>query len=927
MADAYASMTDLKADSSLVYGVDYVFSTVNNPFSTVAVTAVHGGNIERGTSELADLIRELGNYNYYSFDVLRTTNASDLHVTSTHYDEPLVLNMMAACEKVIGCHGKSGTDETVYVGGLDKALRNAVWTKLTAAGFDCEVSPSGIAGLEPDNITNRTKTGGGVQLEITTELRKSFFVDKDWTNRSRDNWTQRIYDFATAVYEAVEESFPKTQMDTGTSYKLDLKGNLDYGKGFKADLFEDVNAVQADIDANRNNWTDAYSTVQNWKGASENGKVTVYGGMLTAGSVIADRLAIGNFENAYQNGTFELGTLGWKAASAWSVINDNTVAFGGNYYAKGVWGGASSVSFYDQKEIIVKEGDKWYWEGLFKTDLATTTKTRTMLIKLIDKAGVETFIIKEETLTTSWQKFSYTFDIPAGTVKMVLGLSVKSGQPAGFSTLVDSVFAKKMLTGELVVDGTISGAAIKAGTMSWDKGYGGTLQLGGSNNQAGYLVVVDANGDIAVELNGISDTGAFYSGFQDVTAETIYASESIKAPNIVECTTAPINLYVDPINGNDSNDGSGWSSPLQSIQKAVDLLPQILVHDVRIQIHYDNGKNIYENVLIQGFTGNGILTIDFQNLSNVVYGGFKYMYNTVNCVMNKGKIISTSSANPVYCEGTARFATTGGTIFDAKGLAAYAIMISNGYGDLRDGEFYNGTNSCILAGYGGRIDVVNCKGSGSPYGMRAYRSSFIGGSGTAPTGTTANSNQWEGGLIQGTWTYPTATAPTTPAATTYTTVTVTADTGNSWRENYGGQWYGGNVRQGKYSGYGRYYGFWFFGTKLDQFNGKTITKVRVWAQRYNGGGASASQNARFIAHSYASQPSSSAEPSIYGGKSTATAATAGFKWGEGKWIDVTGTFKNVINQSTVKGLGLWVYADSPYMIFNNNLKIEVTYSS
>src|SRR5690349_20129265 len=133
MADKYASMTDLLNDPANVEGVHYTLTSVDNPFSEVAVTAVHGGHIERGTSELADLIREMGNYNYFSFDVLASP-ASDFHVTSTHYDEPTVLNMMTRCKKVVGCHGKSGTDLTVYVGGLDAPLRNAIWTKLTDAG-------------------------------------------------------------------------------------------------------------------------------------------------------------------------------------------------------------------------------------------------------------------------------------------------------------------------------------------------------------------------------------------------------------------------------------------------------------------------------------------------------------------------------------------------------------------------------------------------------------------------------------------------------------------------------------------------------------------------------------------------------------------------------------------------------------------------
>jgi phage minor structural protein len=460
----------------------------------------------------------------------------------------------------------------------------------------------------------------------------------------------------------------------------------------------------------------------------------------------------------------------------------------------------------------------------------------------------------------------------------------------------------------------------------------GSIPLGGTSNPTGQVIVQDANDEIIGNLNEeVTDeeTGEtnLVTGFQRLNVQTLYASESISAPNLVTMTTDPINYYVDPINGNDDNAGISWADGgLQSIQEAIDRLPKILVHDVKIQVHYNNGKEINENVMIQGFSGNGVLTIDFQNTSNVVYGGFKYMYNTIKCVVNKGKIISTSTDNPIYSEGTANIRLDG-TICDAKGLSSYAIMVSNGYADLRGAEFYNGVSACVLVGYGGRGDVVNCKGSGSPYGLRTYRSGFIAGSGTAPTGSISNQYEDEGGLIQGEWTYPVVSAPVTPAPATYKTVTVTSTGGNSWRSASGGQWYGGNVRQALYSTqYGRYQGYWFFGNALDQFNGKQITSVRIWCRRYKGGGASAAQKARFVLHGYGSQPSGSTQPTFYnGGINTTTAYTSYFKWGEGKTIDATAAFKSHINQAGVKGIGLWVYANSPYMIFENHMTITVTY--
>jgi hypothetical protein len=289
---------------------------------------------------------------------------------------------------------------------------------------------------------------------------------------------------------------------------MDLKEDLNYGAGSKADLKSDIDSVNQTITDNADEWSEAYARVQDWKGATENGKVTVKGDMIQAGTILVDRMAIGNFDNMYQNGSYELGAVGWKPASAWTIINDASVAYTGNFYAKGVWGGASSVSFYDTKEIQVREGEKYFWEGYFKTDLATSTKTRTMLIKLVDKVGTETFIIKEETLTTSWQKFAYTFDIPAGTVKIVLGLSVKSGQPAGFSTLVDNVFCKKMLTGELIVDGQITAAMIKS--------------LNGLNVGNGQFVVDTVTGAVKIGAGAILESVTIKtSQFEAMSGNTI----------------------------------------------------------------------------------------------------------------------------------------------------------------------------------------------------------------------------------------------------------------------------------------------------------------------------------------------------------------------------------------------------------------------
>lgn len=904
MADKYPSMTSLTADTSLVEGIDYTFTVIENPFSTVGVTAPHGGNIERGTSELADLIREYGNYNYFSFDVLKTTNASDLHVTSTNYDEPRILNMMARCSQVVGCHGKSGTDLTVYVGGLASPLRNAIWTKLNEAGFNCEISPSGIAGLEPDNITNRSKTGGGVQLEITTELRKSFFIDGDWTNRSRENWTQKIYDFATAVYQAIEENNPSRQMDTETSYKMDLKGNLDYGAGYKTELYADSQAVQADLNANRNNWTEAYSRVQDWAGATENGKVTVNGGMLTANSVIADKLAIGNFENAYQNGSFELGMLGWKPASAWTIINDPTAAYGGNYYAKGVWGSASSISFYDQKEIIVREGDKWYWEGLFRTDVATTTKTRTMLIKLIDKAGTETFIIKEETLTTSWQKFYYTFDIPVGTVKIVLGLSVKGGQPAGFNTLVDNVFAKKMMTGELIVDGTISGTAIKAGSLLADAISGGTLTLGGSNKN-GIMQLLNSN-----------DEQVAYFDADNKGFSALYVGD-LDSPTVVEYGEQDINLFVSDrlldysgaIEPNDDNNGTSWSSPLSTVTEALRRIPKYYAGTAVINVAYNS--LMYESFEISGFVGTGSITLSLGSAK--FYGNPVFKNNMLN-IFSTGGVINGKKLDyaVVSLLRNAYVRLEGMKVYGNGSSMNYDTTA--GFTEMVDCETY-GADLGISSRYGGRVFISNAKGSAATYGLHCYGGDIFG-QGTAPTGGSNAIGEVAGGKVMGSFTFGSTSGGSMDAQPT--TVTLNATDANSYRDTFGGSWINDEVAQGKWGSYGIYRGLWYF--SMPNLSGKTILKVRMYVKRKAEAGIANAITAYFRPHRYTSKPSGA--PSY-----DSQVANASFKQNEGKWITIPSSFYAGFVSGSYKGIGIYTNSTNQnyYAKFDATAKLEITY--
>lgn len=204
MADNYSSMTDLMSKVNS----DLWEIQLKRTDSNIISLAPHGGGIEVGTTELAKRISELGDYCFFSFLGKKSSGNSELHVTSTHYDEPSILNLIKDTDYSISVHGASGTDPKVYMGGGNNALRNLIWDKLESIGIVCEVPGNNIAGVEPKNIANRTRTGGGVQLELTTALRSSLFADNNSGRANREDrskWSSLMEKMARAIVQAVEE--------------------------------------------------------------------------------------------------------------------------------------------------------------------------------------------------------------------------------------------------------------------------------------------------------------------------------------------------------------------------------------------------------------------------------------------------------------------------------------------------------------------------------------------------------------------------------------------------------------------------------------------------------------------------------------------------------------------------------------------------
>jgi phage replication-related protein YjqB (UPF0714/DUF867 family) len=166
--------------------------------SVVAIIAPHGGKIEPGTSTIAAAIAA-DDYCLYRFEGRKRRENRDLHITSTHFDEPECLTLISGCDQVVAVHGCEGDEQVVYMGGLDLGLQDAIRARFDAVGIITDIHDDpDLQGINSKNICNRGRRGRGVQLEITYGLRSDLMAT------APSGGAPTLATFAAAVRTAID---------------------------------------------------------------------------------------------------------------------------------------------------------------------------------------------------------------------------------------------------------------------------------------------------------------------------------------------------------------------------------------------------------------------------------------------------------------------------------------------------------------------------------------------------------------------------------------------------------------------------------------------------------------------------------------------------------------------------------------------------
>ncbi len=190
-------------------GRDFDISFGDTDIARCLLVVPHGGGIEPGTSEIRRAISERGTWAWYDFaGYLRKGNHHELHLTSTLFDEPTLLELLKRTNFVLALHGAGNSrDRVVYVGGRWDTGRAAILSAINASeskhGLHAVEAPANLSGAQEDNLANRGRLGRGIQLEFSRGARNHLFPP-DCSREARGRRNPHVRALAKAIHSSLE---------------------------------------------------------------------------------------------------------------------------------------------------------------------------------------------------------------------------------------------------------------------------------------------------------------------------------------------------------------------------------------------------------------------------------------------------------------------------------------------------------------------------------------------------------------------------------------------------------------------------------------------------------------------------------------------------------------------------------------------------
>lgn len=472
-----------------------------------------------------------------------------------------------------------------------------------------------------------------------------------------------------------------------------------------------------------------------------------------------------------------------------------------------------------------------------------------------------------------------------------------------------------------------------------DEVYAGIVEIGKEGvtvrrDDSGGYTVLDNKSLSVVEKGATIASFGENSSIPELRSGTIYA-EDIKSSNLIN-TQEAITLYVDMTNGSDENDGLSSSSPLKTIQEALDRLNKCLIEDSVI-INVTGTGN--QSIKAWGFIGSGELNIIFSQTARLYTNTFDFYCCTCFIRVNGNKdgtegknsaqIIQQDNGDLFYIMACTYVHIKSSCIVGQKsGQAITSIYGSHVFVEQCEVDRFS---TCFLAKSAGIISVKNCIGSDDTYVAGGnnggiifleawennsivpnYTSTMYMGTGAAQVHR-AGLPEGKGVKKSGVIYPPTYVPPSPPAATQYTkswtpTKIYSDETLNGWSDR-------AELIQGYYSGWGtgRWTGYIKFNDAniRDTISGATNLSGKLYLKR------------RSSSHGVYS----GAILALYGSDGTAIDTSSKFDLGTGKWITLSAAVVGKIQSGAIKYF--YVKYDSStqnrYIKFESNVTLQLSY--
>lgn len=193
---------------------------------------------------------------------------------------------------------------------------------------------------------------------------------------------------------------------------------------------------------------------------------------LAANSVFANHLTVANFTNLIPNPTSEqdltgMPAGGFEGVEVYTPVSPDT-AYEGTKCRRTAGAGTGAYKLSTLTPLIpVVAGEQYFMSAMCKLSAASATGSARLWVQCLDASSVVSQPASVAVTATAWTPSTASFTVPAGAVRMRLTLAANFLEADRYA-YADNLMLRKMVDGNLIVDGAVTADKIDGKTITGD---------------------------------------------------------------------------------------------------------------------------------------------------------------------------------------------------------------------------------------------------------------------------------------------------------------------------------------------------------------------------------------------------------------------------------------------------------------------------